>query len=332
MGVTQTIFCWAEKAVATRFASLSMLRICEFGDQCFVDMDDRHLNGTACKYYYEKAGVELYIAFDLSGRNGSVKIDLCKNHDFMPQFDIVTNYGTIEHVNEQYHAFKNMHDLCKRGGIMLHGFPLVAHWPDHCRYYYSLAFAYELARLAKYHVITIEQAPCCGEGREGADCDLILAALQKQEEEFISKASFQTLPIVDSGELTRTGDYLPPDDRLAFRVATGVAAQEITALIPRGHTIILVDEEMCGGQVGTGHRLIPFLEREGQYWGAPPNDKTALREFERLRQAGAEFMIFAWPAFWWLEFYSEFAKYLRAKFPCPLENERLVVFDLRKGK
>jgi SAM-dependent methyltransferase len=170
-------------------------------------MGDNDLNGTACREYYEEAGVELYLAFDLSGRNGSFKVDLCKDHGFMAQFDIVTNYGTIEHVNEQYPAFKNVHDLCKEGGIMLHAFPAVGQWPGHGRYYYSLAFAYELARRAKYHVVSVVQSPCYGHETDKVDCDLILAAFQKQEDDFLSKEVFQTLPVFDSGELTRTGNY-----------------------------------------------------------------------------------------------------------------------------
>src|SRR5262249_26870598 len=158
-----------------------------FGDQCFVYMDDNDLNGTACRQYYERAGVELYIAFDLSGRNGSFKVDLCKDHSFIAQFDIVTNYGTIEHINKQYNAFKNMHDLCERGGLMLHALPVVGQWPGHGRYYYRLPFVYELARRARYGVIAAVQAPCYGHVSNRPDCDLILAALEKQEDEFISK-------------------------------------------------------------------------------------------------------------------------------------------------
>jgi hypothetical protein len=330
MGVTQTVFSWSDKMVTGRFQSFSMLRVCEFGDQCFVDMDDQDLNGTACRYYYEQAGVDLYLAFDLSGRNGSFKIDLCKNHDFIPQFDLVTNYGTIEHVNDQYHAFKNMHDLCVKGGLILHAFPAVGHWPNHGRYYYNLPFAFQLAQAANYQVMNIVQAPCYRQAQESdrANCDLILAALQKQGDEFISTALFQTLPIVDSGDLTHTGDYLAEDDK-PFRSAVRAAAQELAALIPSGYTIILVDEAEFGVQVGAGHRRFPFLERDGQYWGAPPDDATAIREFERLRHAGADFMIFAWPAFWWLDYYSGLHDHLRSRFPCVLRNERLVVFDLR---
>jgi hypothetical protein len=308
-----------------------MLRVCEFGDQCFVDMEDQDLNGTACKFYYDNAGVELYVAIDLSGRNGSVKIDLCKNYDFISQFDIVTNYGTIEHINDQYHVLKNMHDLCVIGGIMLHTLPAVGHWPKHGRYYYTPPFAYELAKLAKYSALDVVQAPCYAQGREGArgNCDLVFAALQKEADAFIPIDVFRTLPIFDSGELTHTGDYFPADDKPAFYSATRLAAQEVAALLPPGHTVILVDDEELGGKVGTGHRRIPFLERDGQYWGPPPDDITAIRELERLRHAGVDFIIFGWPAFWWLDYYHGFHEYLRSRFPCVLRNDRLVVFDLR---
>src|SRR5262249_13830451 len=152
-------------------------------------------------------------------------------------------------VNDQYHAFKNMHDLCVKGGLILHAFPAVGHWPHHGRYYYSLPFVSELARGAKYQVINIVQAPCYTQGRESdrANFHLLLAALQKEGDKFISTDLFQTLPIVDSGNLTHPGDYLPQDDK-PFRFAVRAAAQELAALIPSRHTIILVDEDEFGGQ------------------------------------------------------------------------------------
>src|SRR5262249_58917153 len=111
------------------------------------------------------------------------------------------------------------------------------------------------------------------------------------------------------------------------------AAKEIQALIPRGATLILIDEGECAeGEFAAERHVLPFLERDGQYWGAPPDDHTAIRELERLRRSGASFLAFAWPAFWWLDYYSEFSGYLRTKFQCLLESECLVVFDLRKGK
>jgi hypothetical protein len=90
-----------------------------------------------------------------------------------------------------------------------------------------------------------------------------------------------------------------------------------------------VDEEQIRGVVASQRPAIPFLERDGQYWGPPADSATAIREFERLRRTGAGFIAFTWTAFWWLDYYAGFHAHLRDKYACLLENERLVVFDLR---
>jgi len=108
------------------------------------------------------------------------------------------------------------------------------------------------------------------------------------------------------------------------------AMQEMATVIPPEDTFILVDQDEWGMTDGAIHQPIPFLERDGQYWGNPANEETAIRELERLRQAGARFMVFGWPSFWWFEYYVGLDRYLRSQFRCVLENERLVVFDLRR--
>ena len=106
--------------------------------------------------------------------------------------------------------------------------------------------------------------------------------------------------------------------------------EELTGVIPAGSAFILIDENQGdGGDVLPGRRRILFLERDGRYWGNPEDDTTAARELERLRGAGAAFVAFAWPAFWWLDYYAGFRQHLYANFPRVLENERLLVFDLR---
>ncbi len=109
-----------------------------------------------------------------------------------------------------------------------------------------------------------------------------------------------------------------------------LAMRELATLVPPSDAFILVNEQLWGaGEVIAGRRSIPFLERNGQYWGPPPDDDTAIRELERLRQAGISFIVFAWSAFWWLDYYHGFRQYLEGTFPRVLANDRLIAFGLR---
>jgi hypothetical protein len=107
------------------------------------------------------------------------------------------------------------------------------------------------------------------------------------------------------------------------------ALEEIDALIPPGESFVLVDGAEWGQELVEGRRVIPFLERDGLYWGAPPDDATAIRELERLRAGGASHVVVGWPAFWWLEHYQGWHRHLRANFACVADHDRLVVFDIR---
>jgi SAM-dependent methyltransferase len=116
-----------------------------------------------------------------------------------------------------------------------------------------------------------------------------------------------------------------------WRVRARHAAEDLAAIIGPGEPFILIDEDQIRAALAPDHRAWPFPERDGQYWGPPADDAAALEEFERLRERGARFVAVAWPAFWWLEFYAGLARELRSRYPCLLDDERLVVFDLRPG-
>lgn len=107
------------------------------------------------------------------------------------------------------------------------------------------------------------------------------------------------------------------------------ATADVERIIPESETLILVDEQGFGSDFAKNRRTIPFLEREGRYWGAPPDDETAIAELERLRATGANYIVFGFPSFWWLDHYEEFNRYLRKHFKSLAENKRLIIFDLR---
>jgi hypothetical protein len=107
----------------------------------------------------------------------------------------------------------------------------------------------------------------------------------------------------------------------------------IEKLVPSGDVFILVDDGALGLERMGDRRMLPFLERDGCDWGPPKDGATAIVELERMRAAGASFIVFAWPAFWWLQHYAEFRRYLCSRFACAvhrdeLDDINLVVFNL----
>lgn len=105
-------------------------------------------------------------------------------------------------------------------------------------------------------------------------------------------------------------------------------AADIDALIAPDVPFVLVDDDNLGMRPTPGRRPVPFLERDGNWWGAPADDPTAIAELERLREAGARFLVFAWPAFWWLDYYSGFADYVQQRFERVAATDDLLMFDL----
>jgi hypothetical protein len=106
----------------------------------------------------------------------------------------------------------------------------------------------------------------------------------------------------------------------------------VESIVPEGETFILVDDAQWGhGDALAGRRCLPFMEKGGRYWGPPADDEEAVQELERLRRGGAAFVVFAWPCFWWLDFYGGLSRHLRSRFERVTTNDRMVVFDLRSA-
>ena len=108
-------------------------------------------------------------------------------------------------------------------------------------------------------------------------------------------------------------------------------ADQVADLVPPGCSFIMVDETQWADEVFAEHRPIPFLEKDGEYWGLPADDETAIRECERLRRAGAGFILFVPSTFWWLKHYAGFEHHLRSHYACVREDAQLIAFDLRRA-
>ena len=134
--------------------------------------------------------------------NQSLKIDLEKDvfkQNINEPFDILTNLGTTEHVgqittttrNPQYHAFKNVHNLVKKGGFFFHNIPYAKdknHLLMHGAYCYNETFIKQLSEKNNYTILKNELY--MGEERPNfLDAFLI----KNDDNEFMSEEEFDKL-------------------------------------------------------------------------------------------------------------------------------------------
>ncbi|HXP05201.1 MAG TPA: hypothetical protein VN808_13855 [Stellaceae bacterium] len=104
-----------------------------------------------------------YAAVDFDGSPGSIPLDL--NFDPAPaphvgKHQLVTNFGTTEHVANQLNAFKVIHDFAAVDGLMVHAVPMQG-MLNHGLVNYTPKFFWMLARSNGYRFIYMNLG--CGE-------------------------------------------------------------------------------------------------------------------------------------------------------------------------
>ena len=205
MGIKNINLEYERKILNLLDISYKGLKWCELGDQ-FVVSDTGKISGIA-KDHYLSLDVD-HISIDINGNNGAFPLDLDfpVPFIFIDQFDVVTNYGMSEHINDQYRVFKNTHDMCKQHGIMIHHVPLVGTYPGHCRYYYTQGFMNELADRCGYGVINTEILD--DSDHKNIKKLVGVTFLKIEDREFITENEFYDIDgLEDTGDLTYSGDY-----------------------------------------------------------------------------------------------------------------------------
>lgn len=159
------------------------LELLELGDQEIV--------------YGEKKGIRFRIdesvnfkewkTLDLHERDGVYIKDLSLLDLEFKKFDIITNFGTSEHVEPEsghYNCWLNIHTWTKKGGYSIHEIPEYGSWKDHCRFYYTLEFFNSFRKIG-YDIKTLELNHYPDQG------NLIFCVLYKKEDsDFISYEDF----------------------------------------------------------------------------------------------------------------------------------------------
>ena len=118
--------------------------------------------------------------------------------------------------------------------------------------------------------------------------------------------------------------------RSAWMQTLDEAVRDFRATVPARERYVLIDDQqLAGSELDDPSRVRRLTERDGEDSGPPADSTSAVAKIERLRQEGVNFLVVAWPCFWWLEHYAELHAYLIDHFPRLLDNERLIVMDLR---
>jgi hypothetical protein len=119
------------------------------------------------KDFFKSIGYSDYYSIDINGAYKSYKFDLNKDindkYNFKETFDLVINNGTGEHVFNQYLLFLNLHNITKKGGLMLNILPFVD-WINHGFYNFNPIFFADLAASNSYKILKIALA-----NRNGAE-------------------------------------------------------------------------------------------------------------------------------------------------------------------
>jgi methyltransferase family protein len=160
LGVQQLTDCFlaagAELETMQRLFHLDML--CPLPQPLLpvVDGEPKNLDPAAplARDFWAWLGVD-YAAIDIDGSPGSIPIDL--NYDDVPadakgKYQLVTNFGTTEHVANQLNAFKLIHDLAAKGCIMVHTLPSHGQF-NHGLVNYNPKFFWMLARSNGYRLL-----------------------------------------------------------------------------------------------------------------------------------------------------------------------------------
>jgi hypothetical protein len=110
------------------------------------------------KMYFMPQGCNHH-AIDINGLDGAVPLDMDKPipiKRFINAFDIITDFGFMEHIDNQDQAWKNIDAMGKPGCVYIHSVPLVGMYPGHCKHYYTEEFFEDLCNSFDYKTLDLQ--------------------------------------------------------------------------------------------------------------------------------------------------------------------------------
>lgn len=143
-----------QKEPAAFIASMKLPKgfsVCDLGDQGMCGGVKR-----LAKAWYRELGCGRYVSIDGNGM-ATFTADLNLPLAPMKPFDLVTDFGTGEHIFDQAQVWRTMHSLTKPGGYIAFDRPSSG-YPKHCYYVTNECLFHDIATKNGYSVLWFARA------------------------------------------------------------------------------------------------------------------------------------------------------------------------------
>ncbi len=199
MGISTLNLQWMWPLLPVRKHGLTML---ELGNQHlrtpeapFADFPRQFLGRPSAKLFFSGIYGFDHVSIDKNGRDGALRFDLSASINLGRRFDVVTDFGTSEHVGPDlrglWQCLENMHRHTYVGGLLFHANPAPGSWPGHGLWYRRRDFYDRLAPLAGCTVLDVRSSWVEGD-RKGEET---LCCLRKTAPFFPTFEEFERLGV-----------------------------------------------------------------------------------------------------------------------------------------
>jgi hypothetical protein len=147
------------------------------------------VNGKSVGYFKNLMGYPIDCV-DMTGENGSMKLNLSTEVLVEKQYDLLTNFGTSEHVSNQYMCWKNIYTLCKKDGFVISEIPERGSWKNHCQFYVEKSFFHTMSN--EFEIVFMKQIPYRGQGN-----NLFCILRKKNDSWTLSESDFMKTVYID---------------------------------------------------------------------------------------------------------------------------------------
>ncbi|MEO7649335.1 MAG: methyltransferase domain-containing protein [Bryobacteraceae bacterium] len=151
----QQLYCRGKQAFLRTFIAKMAASNPAVNPAPFSDSELRALADGGFMSTLVKACGMQYAAIDIFEGDGTLVFDLNRQEpaaDMLNRYDLVTNFGTTEHVINQYLSLKTIQEITRPGGLIYHQLPLSGYYTHGYFSYTPLLFS-ELAQANQYDVV-----------------------------------------------------------------------------------------------------------------------------------------------------------------------------------